>query len=782
MSWKQIGRLLRTIFLLRVPLIALFVLAGLGPFALRQGEQLLGNLFDLRVVDPKLLDPSGNPTLRIDLSAWYLFAVAFAAFMLAWTAVSVINLVVHYGRVRFADPDLDLDQKRPGATFLLGFCCALVLVFCTVLQTPIACLLRYGMPLLGLLCSLAVVVLAKVIQLALTDPQTTPHPPPYLVFPAYVFKPLERRFDALYCWHSERSHRIKGRINRLIQWPLEILRGAGQGYLVDCDVPSGNLTLRSGHVFATALSLIAFAFYIGIGYYKGRIDEKPATVPALAFFLLFLIVVCWFLGALTFFFDRYRVPLLACLAVLSLATTYAPESDHFYRVERIPELPHLLRPSELVKDRAEPAHKRFILVATAGGGIQAAAWTARVLRGLEEECKQQAAENRCDLRDSILVISGVSGGSLGAMAYARSFATSPSKVSRESVVANAEASAIDEVAWGWTVPDVFRTVTPWFRRPYIDRGWALEERWKAIHELHYAQAKQNRDVLLSDWAPNAGIRMPALLLNATIVESGEPLVFSTTDFPEKNDRRGLVNFYNLFPDQKNKYDIRVNTAARLSASFPYVSPAARSNVNHPPVPDYHIVDGGYYDNYGVVALLGWLENAIEDSDDSQTQGDARADLADVLVLGIRPFPPAGDAKPDKSHGWGFQTIAPVDGLLNVRDSGQLARDNTALALFTEYYRTRGVNVWRADFVYPSKFDPRIFKKAEDYQGCLEAPLSWKLSLDQLECIEVGWKQFRLAENSRHEVNCVLDFLRPKATPGDPKAKPVSCNPGDAPSQ
>lgn len=787
MSWKQIGRFLRTLFLLRVPLVALFVLAGLGPFALRQGEQLLGNLFDLRVVDLRHLDPSGNPTVIAGLSAWYLFAVSFAAFMLAWTAVSVINLVVHYGRVRFDDPNLDLDQKRPGATFLLGFCCALVLVICAGLQTPIDGPLRYGMPLLGLLCSLAVVVIAKVIQLALTDPQTTPHPPPYLVFPAYLFKPLERRFDAIYCWHSERAHKFKGRLNKLIQWPLEILRDAGQGYLVDCAAPVGKLTLRSGHMFAIGLSLIAFALYIGIGYYKGRIDDKPAVVPALAFALLFLIVACWFLGGLTFFFDRYRVPLLASLAVLSLATTYAPESDHFYRVEPMPGLPPLLRPSELVKDRAGPKEhrKRLILVATAGGGIQAAAWTARVLHGLEEACAQQAKpEDKCDLRDSILVISGVSGGSLGAMAYARSFAPRLSKVSPDSVVANAEASAIDEVAWGWTVPDVFRAISPWFRRQYIDRGWALEQRWKAIHQLHYDKteaalltAGRTKDALLSDWVPKAGIPMPALLLNATVVELGEPVVFSTTDFPKEKDRRGLVNFYDLFRERKNTYDIRVNTAARLSASFPYVSPAARSNIENPPVPDYHIVDGGYYDNYGVVALLGWLESAIEDAGDSQKE--VKDDLADVLVLGIRPFPPAGDAKPNRTHGWGFQTIAPIDGLLDVRDTGQLARDNTALYLFTEYYRTRGVKVWRADFVYPSDFGSDL--------GCLEAPLSWKLSLDQLECIEVGWKQFQAdKKGGSHEVGCVLDYLNGKPTPdatfGKPEPGTDFCNPGDAPSQ
>jgi predicted acylesterase/phospholipase RssA len=775
MNWNQIGRLLRTMFLLRVPLLTLAALAGLGPFALAPGEKLLGNLFDLRVAGH--LDVSGTPTIAAGWTAWYLFSVAFAAFTLAWTAVAVVNLVLHYGRDRFDDPALDLDQKRPGLTFLFGLVCALVLVSCVIRQTQMATLARYGMPGLGLLCSLALVVLAKVIQLTFTDPRTTPHPPPYLVFPAYTVPSIERRFDRLYCWHSEGLRKFKRRLNGVSQWLLEIFRCAGQGYLVDCEAPLGKLVVRSGHVFAIALSLMALALFLGIGYAKGRIDDKPSVVPALGFLLLFVIVVCWFLGAITFFFDRYRVPFVAFLAVLSLATTYAPESDHFYRVELGQGPPPLLRPSQVVADLGTRGHKRVIAVATAGGGIQAAAWTARVLRGLEDEYSQQVSPaSSCDLRDSIAVISGVSGGALGAMAYARSFTDKPSRVLPASVVANTEASAIDEVAWGWTNPDVFRAILPWFRHDEIDRGWALEEKWRAIHQLRDAQGK--KDVLLGDWAAYPGRSMPALLLNATVVETGSPLVFSTTAFPRKNDKRGLINFYDLFPSLQSHYDIRVNTAARLSASFPYVAPAARSNAKNPSVPDYHVVDGGYYDNFGIVALLGWLEDAINDSSASaETTKEVQKDLADVLVLEIRPFPPSGGAAPE-AHGWGFQIAAPMDGLLDVRDTGQSVHDDTELSLFTRYYRDRGINVWRADFVYPSNF-------GEKHRGCLEAPLSWKLSLDQLKCIEEGWRQLRINENDSavHQgAGCVMNFLNPDADPGKPDPEHGFCKAGDEPSQ
>jgi hypothetical protein len=211
--------------------------------------------------------------------------------------------------------------------------------------------------------------------------------------------------------------------------------------------------------------------------------------------------------------------------------------------------------------------------------------------------------------------------------------------------------------------------------------------------------------------------MPGLLFNATMVEPGRPLVFSNTAFLCPNDPRGLVNFCDLYPNLTQPYDIRVNTAARISASFPYVAPAARSNAVAAAVPDYHLVDGGYYDNFGVTSLLGWLEAAIEDppacgkgqsalingvgktADNEET---AKNDLADVLIIEIRPFP-ASSPRPGSVHGWGYQLTAPVDGILDVRDSGQLVHDDTELALFTRNYRQQNVNVWRLTSCFRTTF-------------------------------------------------------------------------------
>ena len=780
MTWKQIGRMVRTIFLLRVPIFTLLFLVAFPLLALSLAKSLLGNLFDERVLQ---VGAAGSLSLRPVWTGWHLFSVSFAAFLTAFTAVTVINLIVHYGRDRFDDPALDLDQKRPLIVFLVAILAAVPMVVTTSvcsragqLNSPTEpnAFSLWGIPILGLLAALTLVLLAKIVQLLFTNPATTRHPPPYLIFPVYKIAPLERLFDRVYCCQGKSIAGVKGFINRLSQWPLEILRCAGQGYLIDCDAAPSSLSLRSGHVFALALSLMAFATYLGIGFFKGKIDANPTFVPALSFLLLFVIVLCWVFTALTFFLDRYRVPLISGLAVLSLITIFSPQSDHIFRVQRA-AAPKRLAPAELIRKRTVSGKQRIILVATAGGGIQAAAWTARVLRGLEEECEQAETQPRCNFRDSVVLISGVSGGSLGAIAYARSFTNNPMPVSSGDVPENAAHPALDEVAWGWMNPDVGRAVLPWFRTQFVDRGWALEQKWGAVNQMYppeslrqFLSSGYRKDTFLNDWAKETSEgTMPSLLLNATLVEEGRPIVFSTTTFPHKNDSRGLINFY----DRYEGFDVRVTTAARLSASFPYVAPAARANAEPTTVGDQHIVDGGYYDNYGVTSLLGWLQDALNDS----------PDLKDVLILQIRPFAEE-PFQPPKPKGWGYQAIAPVDALLNVRDTGQSARDATELALFAKAFKAQTkTNIWRADFFYPSDF---IKTKGNEY--CADAPLSWKLSAEQIECIKKAWddlqqkaRQALQQNDSDRRIGCVIGYLQNKDI-GSASQKPI-CKSGDDPT-
>jgi hypothetical protein len=139
-----------------------------------------------------------------------LFTVSFAAFMLAFTAVTNINITLHYGNDRFEDsPSLRLAQKRPLLTFLVGCGAATSLAICVYFATKPVEPVNGVYLFLGFLAAFGLVIVAKMVQLALTDPKTTPHPPLFLVFPAYKIKFAEHIFNNIYCWTSSRSRATK---------------------------------------------------------------------------------------------------------------------------------------------------------------------------------------------------------------------------------------------------------------------------------------------------------------------------------------------------------------------------------------------------------------------------------------------------------------------------------------------------------------------------------------------------------------------------------------------
>src|SRR5205823_4273172 len=109
-----------------------------------------------------------------------------------------------------------------------------------------------------------------------------------------------------------------------------------------------------------------------------------------------------------------------------------------------------------------------------------------------------------------------------------------------------------------------RLITPFFITQRIGRGWALEQSW--------ARDRPELQEPLAYWqiAAAAG-QMPAVMFNATVVESGARAVFSTVDWNDPQPGLAAHSFTEMYKG----YDVAAKTAARLSASFPYVSPAAR---------------------------------------------------------------------------------------------------------------------------------------------------------------------------------------------------------------
>ena len=495
--------------------------------------------------------------------------------------------------------------------------------------------------------------------------------------------------------------------------PLHVI-GFMRGYLDS----QGSLLPGQRIVIAGFVITLAVYFFLGFAHYFRL--KLFGNVPSLAYVLLLATLACWTLSGLSFFLDLYRVPASLVVFLYLFATARISKSDHYYhlfadfRKDPVPSPPDVLAAAKL---------DSIILVAANGGGIQSAAWTAKVLAELDQAWRAAEPDRPSLFAQSIRAISSVSGGSVGAMFFTAAYSKDglPADGSHlGEVVRRSQASCLNEIAWGLIYPDVWRTLTPFLWRRFQDRGNALENAFiRLLPEVGLGLAHWRTSVAAGD--------RPANLFNGTLTESGGRLLIGTSQFEKPHE--ACSQFHELYKD----HDLSIATAARLSATFPFVTPAARADLGGPTEPQFHVVDGGYYDNYGMATLVEWLKEALT---------DATTHIRRVLVLQIRGFPPGGPSRPDDTRGWFYQLYAPLETMLNARGCGQLAHNDIEFDLLKQVCADHNIDVESAVFQ---------FTVARELG---HPPLSWHLSNLQKKAIDDGWESA-----GPDGFKTVWDFLR-----------------------
>jgi len=487
--------------------------------------------------------------------------------------------------------------------------------------------------------------------------------------------------------------------------------------------------LAPGHGVALGLASGSVFLYIATGFLTRNV-QRPQLASALAYVLLLLLILTWLAGVVAFLVDRSRLPLvaflLAWILIVNIAVHPVFSTDHIYRTVAIsPNPPRLATPVELFGGSDRP-----IAVAASGGGIQAAAWTARVLTGLESATGFSA---------SVRLISAVSGGSAGAMnVMAASANCGPplDPAARHDFDANAASreSSLHAAGWGLVFKDLPRTIAPFFSSPVVDRGSVLEDAWKREDRLK--RPYPDESPLLASWRRNVPEqRCPGVIYNAMAAETGEPVLFSTVALP-----RGLqpFDFYERYPGR----DVPVSTAVRLSAGFPYVSPATRADADDQKSGYTHLVDGGYFDNYGVSTLAAVINAGLTQA--QSLPGGRRhlliLEICDASACsGQEPPPTPSAGGPDRA--WPYQLVAPLSAVVAVRAAAQRASNRTSLRLLKDAWRARKMCIESVQVPF----------------GEGPAPLSWHLTSREKQAIDAAWS--RLAAST---TEAVAKFLAGRA--------------------
>lgn len=633
---------------------------------------------------------------------WGIFLISAVAFTTCWAILTTWCLIRLYGTARFrlgeeaaetTEPKFRISVWQSLVAGLLAAPVTVAVVYETVTEsarTTVATAIVFA--LLGLVGSLGLFFLAVVLQLFVNSETRARQ----LYQNLYIVSWLP---VSLIDWIA-RKDPVKNPRRSLRKFLKPIL---GEGFFNERE----NRFL-AGHGMAAALFVVTFVVFILAGQFT------KIEMPALFFVVLLLMLLCWGLSGLSFMLDRFRFPVLVFL----LAITYVSNPNYFYGTETDKSLQPLTPQAVLASGEAGP--KKVIVIATEGGGIQAAAWTAQVLSGIQTELPGFA--------NAVRVISSVSGGSVGSLFFVNSYDPQvgmPAPEALELVTKMAAGNSLDEVARGLVYHDFFNTVLFGFWPFGNDRGIALENSWgrncqKVCDE--YLRGKPAGTVCpvncqmkgtLAAWAADvAAGKRPANIFNGTVVENGDRLLIANTDVKEPIDRRGRVNIVGLL----NGKDVQADTAARLSATFPYVSPAARSRLNQPPDAMLHVVDGGYYDNYGMTSLVEWLNNAL-----------AENLISEVLVIQIHSFPEITSSK--EPDGYVSQLLAPVETLLNIRTSAQASHKAIEFKLLQEKWLNRVQDAtFRFCCLHPD--DPK--------KNCYDPPLTWKLTDREKANVTACW--------------------------------------------
>lgn len=279
---------------------------------------------------------------------------------------------------------------------------------------------------------------------------------------------------------------------------------------------------------------------------------------------------------------------------------------------------------------AAPAQRPVFIVATEGGGIRAAYWTALVLASLQDRSLDERKAWMIahpgqppppDFASHLFAVSGVSGGSLGAVVFNALLA--------DNVAYPMENKAHDILRQDFLSPTLAAMFFPDLLQRFVpvpfasaDRAAALETAWEHGWEQTITgaasgggpQANRLAQPFRKLWQTWSGVApLPALFLNGTRVESGKRII--TSNLPITTTVKGEFSDAEDAEDQLGNNtsgrDLPVSTAAHMSARFTYVSPAGLL----PGRERGHVVDGGYFENSGAATALEVLyevEAAIEE--------------------------------------------------------------------------------------------------------------------------------------------------------------------------
>jgi len=420
----------------------------------------------------------------------------------------------------------------------------------------------------------------------------------------------------------------------------------------------------SRHHFAAILSIcIAFLFLVLVGFFM---DEPYFQLPAAASIFLFFSILLAVSGAFSYFLESWSIPFLVLLFFfLNILYKYEiidptnkvyglnytnradrPEYSQAHLEEMCsPEKvaadkSHMLTILENWKIKQKEEKPILLIINTSGGGSRSAAFTMNVLQKLDKEIGGR-------LMDKTFLITGASGGMFGA-AYFREL--SRLKTFKDSSINPDDHKYTDAISVDLLNPlfssfvarDLFSPAQKFKVGSYEyikDRGYAFEQ--KLNNNTGGVLDRQFRDIEPEE----RYAQIPLMFFSSVVTRDSRTMLISTQPIsflmrPVFDSNRiktiapDAVDFGSFFYKQ-DPMNVRMLTALRMNATFPYVLP----NVWLPSEPVIDVMDAGFRDNFGEQVGIRFVD-VFHDWIQQNTRG--------VLLIQIRDRKTGGWENPYES--------------------------------------------------------------------------------------------------------------------------------------
>jgi len=390
-----------------------------------------------------------------------------------------------------------------------------------------------------------------------------------------------------------------------------------------------DVIFKRHHFSAVLAIIIAFILLMLYGLF---LDWPLLQVPAAASIFVFFAILIGASGALAHWLDTWSIP-VSILLVLVFHLLFRYEyidirnkafglnyEDRTRRpVYSLASMMKICTPEQVQQDslnmiqvlenwKKNQAEEKplFYVINVSGGGNRSATFTVNMLSRLDSFMNGKLMQNTA-------LFSGASGGMLGLTYYRELYRKQqqgkPLSYTNKEIAASISKDLLNPIFSSYVTRDLVTPAQKFSVGPYRfvkDRGYAFEQ------QLNYNTGNILTD-RLTDYKPDEfEAKVPLGIFSSTVSQDGRKLMICSQPIsflmrPKIDSTKGITAEpdaidYTAFFKDLDPYNLRMLTALRMNATFPYVLP----NVWLPTKPIVDVMDAGLRDNFGQEITLRFV--------------------------------------------------------------------------------------------------------------------------------------------------------------------------------